>query len=82
MNETMLSGLLDQYSERRVTMLDEKLRLSTRGRSRGRGDRSGKESDQYGDSTASESRDGDSSPEDERQLRTAEVRSSPPPDLA
>ena len=82
MNETMLSGLLDQYSERLVTMLDEKLRLSTRGRSRGRGDRSGKESDQYGDSTASESRDGDSSPEDERRPRTAEVRSSPPPGLA
>ncbi|KOS21713.1 Mitogen-activated protein kinase-binding protein 1 [Escovopsis weberi] len=28
MNETVLSGLLDQYSERLVTMLDEKLRLS------------------------------------------------------
>ncbi|KAF4971583.1 hypothetical protein FZEAL_9804 [Fusarium zealandicum] len=28
MNETVLSGLLDQYSERLVTLLDEKLRLS------------------------------------------------------
>lgn len=28
MNETVLSGLLDQYSERLVTMLDERLRLS------------------------------------------------------
>lgn len=29
MNETVLSGLLDQYSERLVTLLDEKLRLTT-----------------------------------------------------
>ncbi|KAL6892322.1 quinon protein alcohol dehydrogenase-like superfamily [Trichoderma evansii] len=29
MNETVLSGLLDQYSERLVTLLDEKLRLSS-----------------------------------------------------
>ncbi|KAH7156169.1 WD40-repeat-containing domain protein [Dactylonectria macrodidyma] len=28
MNETVLTGLLDQYSERLVTLLDEKLRLS------------------------------------------------------
>lgn len=28
MNETVLSGLLDQYSERLVTLLDEKLRLT------------------------------------------------------
>lgn len=28
MNETLLSGLLDQYSERLVSLLDEKLRLS------------------------------------------------------
>ncbi|KAM6537321.1 hypothetical protein FALCPG4_003247 [Fusarium falciforme] len=28
MNETVLSGLLDQYSERLVTLLDEKLRLN------------------------------------------------------
>ncbi|KAF5021377.1 hypothetical protein F66182_6566 [Fusarium sp. NRRL 66182] len=28
MNETVLSGLLDQYSERLITLLDEKLRLS------------------------------------------------------
>ncbi|KAK7229017.1 hypothetical protein V2G26_001187 [Clonostachys chloroleuca] len=28
MNETVLNGLLDQYSERLVTMLDEKMRLS------------------------------------------------------
>ncbi|KAG6029803.1 hypothetical protein E4U41_000272 [Claviceps citrina] len=29
MNETVLSGLLDQYSERLVTLLDEKLRLTS-----------------------------------------------------
>lgn len=29
MNETVLSGLLDQYSERLATLLDEKLRLTT-----------------------------------------------------
>jgi hypothetical protein len=29
MNETVLSGLLDQYSERLVNLLDEKLRLTT-----------------------------------------------------
>jgi hypothetical protein len=28
MNETVLSGLLDQYSERLVTLLDEKMRLN------------------------------------------------------
>jgi hypothetical protein len=28
MNESMLSGLLDQYSERIVSLLDEKLRLN------------------------------------------------------
>ncbi|KAJ4271382.1 hypothetical protein NW762_000084 [Fusarium torreyae] len=33
MNETVLSGLLDQYSERLVTLLDEKLRLSYQPRS-------------------------------------------------
>ncbi|KAH6960717.1 WD domain-containing protein [Fusarium avenaceum] len=33
LNETVLSGLLDQYSERLVTLLDEKLRLSYQPRS-------------------------------------------------
>jgi hypothetical protein len=33
MNETALSGLLDQYSERLITLLDEKLRLSYQPRS-------------------------------------------------
>lgn len=37
MNETVLSGLLDQYSERLVTLLDEKLRL-THSRERDGGD--------------------------------------------
>jgi hypothetical protein len=32
MNETVLSGLLDQYSERLITLLDEKLRLTPHGR--------------------------------------------------
>lgn len=35
MNETVLSGLLDQYSERLVTLLDEKLRLSYQPREQG-----------------------------------------------
>ncbi|PHH55369.1 Cilia- and flagella-associated protein 52 [Ceratocystis fimbriata CBS 114723] len=35
MNESMLSGLLDEYSERLVSMLDEKLRLSFPQRSDG-----------------------------------------------
>lgn len=35
MNETVLSGLLDQYSERLVTLLDEKLRLTTPPKDRG-----------------------------------------------
>jgi hypothetical protein len=34
MNETVLSGLLDQYSERLVTLLDEKLKLSYQPRER------------------------------------------------
>lgn len=34
MNETVLSGLLDQYSERLVTLLDEKLRLTYQPRER------------------------------------------------
>lgn len=34
LNETMLSGLLDQYSERLVTLLDEKLRLTYQPRER------------------------------------------------
>jgi hypothetical protein len=33
MNETVLSGLLDQYSERLITLLDEKLRLNYQPRS-------------------------------------------------
>ncbi|KAF1739431.1 hypothetical protein CRV24_001364 [Beauveria bassiana] len=37
MNETVLSGLLDQYSERLVTLLDEKLRLTTPPKDRGSG---------------------------------------------
>ncbi|KAH7321000.1 WD40-repeat-containing domain protein [Stachybotrys elegans] len=32
MNETVLSGLLDQYSERLITLLDEKLRLTPHGK--------------------------------------------------
>ncbi|KAK5997972.1 Mitogen-activated kinase-binding 1-like protein [Cladobotryum mycophilum] len=35
MNETVLSGLLDQYSERLVTLLDEKLRLTSQANGRG-----------------------------------------------
>lgn len=35
MNETVLSGLLDEYSERLVTLLDEKLRLTSQPRDQG-----------------------------------------------
>ena len=35
MNETVLSGLLDQYSERLVTLLDEKMRLTYQPREQG-----------------------------------------------
>lgn len=35
MNETVLSGLLDEYSERLVTLLDEKLRLTNQTREQG-----------------------------------------------
>ncbi|KAL3959880.1 hypothetical protein ACCO45_004997 [Purpureocillium lilacinum] len=38
MNETVLSGLLDQYSERLVTLLDEKLRLTSQAKERDDGD--------------------------------------------
>ncbi|KAJ2905229.1 hypothetical protein MKZ38_005931 [Zalerion maritima] len=84
MNETVLSGLLDQYSERLVSMLDEKLRLSYRDRSRSRSrDReSRRASDQDRGTPAAESRDGDSCPEDERRPRTAEAPSSPSPSSA
>ncbi|PHH73195.1 hypothetical protein CDD80_3988 [Ophiocordyceps camponoti-rufipedis] len=43
-NETVLSGLLDQYSERLVTLLDEKLRRSTSG-----GDSKGREDEGLND---------------------------------
>lgn len=89
MNETLLSGLLDQYSERLVTMLDEKLRLSRRGRSRsrsqspsgGRGNRSDKGRDSDRDTLGNESRDGegDSSGEDDRHS-VVEAEDSPIPD--
>jgi WD40 repeat protein len=36
MNETVLSGLLDQYSERLVTLLDEKMRLTYQPRAQGK----------------------------------------------
>ncbi|KAF7562442.1 hypothetical protein G7046_g1722 [Stylonectria norvegica] len=53
MNETVLSGLLDQYSERLVTLLDEKLRLTYQPR-----ERDGENLDEE----AQRSADGDSSP--------------------
>ncbi|POR37784.1 Mitogen-activated protein kinase-binding protein 1 [Tolypocladium paradoxum] len=40
MNETVLSGLLDQYSERLVTLLDEKLRLTNQPKERDDGNSS------------------------------------------
>lgn len=40
MNETVLSGLLDQYSERLVTLLDEKLRLTNQPKERDEGNSS------------------------------------------
>lgn len=56
MNETVLSGLLDEYSERLVTLLDEKLRLTNQPPEQG---------DQSPDETRSQNSDrdsGDSSP--------------------
>ncbi|KAG9257518.1 WD40-repeat-containing domain protein [Emericellopsis atlantica] len=40
MNETVLSGLLDQYSERLVTLLDEKMRLTYQPRAQEKGSES------------------------------------------
>ncbi|KAH7180751.1 WD domain-containing protein [Fusarium sp. MPI-SDFR-AT-0072] len=63
MNETVLSGLLDQYSERLVTLLDEKLRLSYQPRS---------PTEKDGDS-----RDGDSPDEEARRIHLLARREGP-----
>ncbi|KAM0342666.1 hypothetical protein ACHAPU_009276 [Fusarium lateritium] len=57
MNETVFSGLLDQYSERLVTLLDEKLRLGYQPKSPTEKDEESRDGD---------SRDGDSLEEETR----------------
>ncbi|KAM4060120.1 hypothetical protein HRG_002271 [Hirsutella rhossiliensis] len=58
-NETVLSGLLDEYSERLVTLLDEKLQLSHRAKERGDEDM---EEDRRRSSTGSSTSSSSSSP--------------------